>query len=128
MPHHQKYRDSFAATLIVIILTGLCFLCFYPSTSKLSKFIGILIVYSFILALSIITALISILIKSSKGSKHKYDFSYNLIGTLNIIVGFTGLILATLDIDTNVFGVIISFLLGLLIYHDIYSLKGDATH
>ena len=127
MPHYKRYLDSFAAALIVVILTVLCFLCFYPSNSHLSKFIGVLIAYAFFLAFSIITAIIIILKKSSKGSKLKYDFLYNFVGTLNIIVGFTGLVLATFDIDTNLIGVIVSCILGLIIYHDIYFLKSDIS-
>ena len=117
----NKHKDSVISILIITIFVAISFAVSYPTDTKPFKFLGMLIIYYGMLIVGITGTLIKIITRSPK--KNKYNFSYNFFGTLNLTTGFAGLIFASGDTDKLFILIIISLVLGMLTYYDIYFSK-----
>jgi type III secretory pathway component EscT len=122
----KRYKDSFISLGIILFLVGLSFALFYPSDSKLSKFLGVLIIY-FLTIVFAITGGIATIITRPK-AKFKYSFTYNFFATLNLTTGLIGLIFAVGEADLFLILIIGSAVLGLLMFNDIYFSKQTSNN
>ena len=86
----------------------------------------------FSLFLGVIGGIGLVVTRTTENARVRLYFIYNFFGTLNLCTGICGLILATIG-DAGDYGillvlVILSFLLGILIYKDIYTKEKIHPH
>jgi hypothetical protein len=71
-------------------------LIFYPSSSDLGKWFGIVVLYMFTTYSSLVCGVVLILLRLSKILRKPSNFVYVLVGMLNVIAGITAICLLML--------------------------------
>jgi amino acid transporter len=128
MNPEKRYKYSLFSFLIIMGVSVVAFLILFPTHNFLSIYMGVLIFYFALLFVAMTGGIALIISRTTRDWDAKPSFLYNFFGTLNICTGIAGLVLATIS-DGGDYGlvllvIVMSFLLGILIYHDIYSKEG----
>lgn len=118
----KKYLYSFLSLLCVVGWFAL--LLFFVYLDKGNGWMTTIpIAHTPDVATGIVGGSILILVRVIRLKRLKYNFIYNLAGTFNIIVGSIGLLWSAYHNERPSYLIAGSFVVGLYIYHDIYSRK-----
>jgi hypothetical protein len=120
MNNVKAYRDSLLSTLCIISWFVIVFRIF-KSVKDESAVRGFILICLITIAIGIIGEIVLILLGTLKKRKLKFNFVYNLFGTLNIIVGFLGMMLPTVQGRPSPYIITASVVIGVVMYKTIYT-------
>jgi membrane protease YdiL (CAAX protease family) len=119
MNNRKAYRDSLLAALCIISWFVIVFRIF-KSVKDESAVRGFILVCLGTIAIGIVGGILLLLLGILKKRKLKFSFVYNLFGTLNIIAGFLGMMLPTVQGRPSPYLVTASLAIGVVMYRTIY--------
>jgi len=124
MGKRKSYRDSLLATLCITSWFIIVFRIFQSANDEPA--IEILILVCLVtIAIGIVGGIVLLLLGTLRKRKLRFSFVYNLFGTLNIIVGFLGMMLPAVQGRPSPYIVTASLAVGIVMYKTIYA--GDRT-
>jgi hypothetical protein len=120
-----NHKHSLFSILIIILSIIFVFYYVYPSHNAPTDTFGLVIFCILTLFFALIIGLIAIILRPTKHYKHSSNFMYNFSGTLNIVWGILGILIAIFDtMEVQwIISFVLSFGLGLFINSDIYYRK-----
>ena len=120
MNNRKAYRDSLLATLCIISWFVIVFRIFksVKDESAVIEFISLCLVT---ITIGIVGGILLLLPGTLKKRKLKFSFVYNLFATLNIIAGFTGMMLPTTQGRSSPYIIAASLAIGVVMYKTIYN-------
>jgi hypothetical protein len=123
MHQSTKYKHSLISFLVLSVFTALAVIVLFPiGDSSFSESIKLFMLYLFIIILALAWGIGLVVSRTTDNPRVKSTFRYNFLGTLNLYIGISGLILATIkDFTGALLPIVLNLLLGILIYNDIYS-------
>src|SRR5688500_15326786 len=96
MNNRKAYRDSLLAALCIFSWFVIVFRIFKTVKDE-SAVTGFILTCLVTIAIGIVGGILLLLLGTLKKRKLKFSFVYNLFGTLNIITGFLGMMLPTVQ-------------------------------
>lgn len=125
-----KFKHSLISFLVLSVFTALGIIVFFRIDDiSFSESIKLFIFYLFIIIVALAWGIGLIVSRTTDNPRVKSTFRYNFLGTLNLYIGISGLILATIkDFTGALLPIVLNLLLGILIYNDIYSKEEEVSY
>jgi len=121
MKSNKKYENLLLSVLCIIFFLTVIISVLYQVNDQ-SQFQTLSIIYIVTILVSVTGGIFIILYRTLKRRELRYSFIYNLFGTVNLVIGFIGLV--NMPGDSS-YIIPACFAVGLLIYNDIYWRKNN---
>lgn len=120
MNNSNAYRNSLLSALCIISWFVIVFRIFksVKDESSVREFVLTCLIT---IGIGIVGGIVLLFLFTLKKRKLRYSFVYNLFGTLNVMVGFTGMMLPSIQGQPSPYVITGSLAVGLLMYKTIYA-------
>jgi hypothetical protein len=118
----KKYRDSLLSILCVVSWFVLVFRILKSAQGD-SVVTDFIVTYFVTTGVGIVGGIILLFLGIVRKGKVKYSFVYNLLGTLNLIIGLLGLAQFSSGVNPSPYIATACFGVGVVMYKDIYYRK-----
>src|ERR1035438_4693842 len=111
----QLYKNIFISFIVMLFITGIVFLIYYPGHNEFGNFFGVTIIWMLIEFAGLILGSITLLLRIIKVLKIKQSFFYVFVGTLNLCIGLLCLVMFMLHqvISLWLLRCLVNFAIGL---------------